>query len=519
MPDFSPIPESKKSTTTANNGSFFKPSAVPVPAIQKEDAKPEDKKPDEKKEDVSVGFADAASLKKLVSDLFGKFPEHWQNAFKTYDKTHSTYVLDLTEARKLLSNEITALWNVSNAIAYLQYTKYKNADFFDAIKVSEAVSGTTDTYLNLASLVFQKDMKKYVSDEVPDIVKKNLGIVLITGLLAQGGFTAIKYATSGEADFTKLLSPILSSYTDAPTGFTNPLQPDNKVDPRFNSPFGKPSTDLNVSTTKDATDPAKPKQFNVNLGLNIASLLDLYPKDDEAKKKYKGLEAEPFFNFTRAYGQGGAESKDKYFAGIFIGDKGFYTLMEYGVIKGDLGDVETYGKAGFVLKNLGNLRLLSTDAELDQRPGNTALRARINSAAQIDIVNNRDWQLTLGASVGGLVPGGLGGGALDYGGSLQFYRKDYLKDDKTPYKTGVDISASSRQQDPFDESSQRLLTVRTGVVFGGVLKLNLQYDQVSGTGGVNVFGGVPPSVVLPDKNLTVNAAIDLAPLIFGSGKK
>ncbi len=184
--------------------------------------------------------------------------------------------------------------------------------------------------------------------------------------------------------------------------------------------------------------------MNINAGLNIASLLDLYPKNEEEKKKCKGLEAVPFFNFTRAYAPPGGESKDKYFARIFVGDKGVYTLLEYGVIKADLGDVEVYGKAGLLLKNLGNLRLLSADAELDQKPGNAATRPRINSAAQIDIVDNQKWQFTLGTTVGGLTPGGGSGSAVDYGGSLQLYKKQYLSGDKTPYKKGIDLSFSSR---------------------------------------------------------------------------
>lgn len=519
MPDFSAIPESKKPATTATNGLFFKPSAVPVPAIQKEDAKPEDKKPEEKKPEEKKETD--TSIKGVFKELFWKLPEHYRNAYSTYDKTHSTYVFDLTEARKLLSNEITALWNVSNAIAYKYgYSQYKNVSFSDSIKIAESLSGSADTYLNLASLFFQKDIKKYLANDFPEIFAKNWITIVLTGLLIQGGYTAIDYATNKEVDALKIFGTVLTSYTDAPLGLSNPLQLDNIADPRWKTPFGKPTTDLTFTDTRKTTDSTASRGINAGVGFNFASLSDLYPKDDEAKKKYKGLEAYSFFNFSRATPQTG-EAKDKYFGGIFIGDKGVYTLIEAGVIKGDLGDIEWYEKGGLVFKNFGNLRLLSVDAEIDQRPtsDNPPVRARINAATQIDIVDNKTWQFTLGGYLGGLLPNGANSGAADYGSSLQFFHKDYLAGDKTPYKTGVDLSFSSRQQDSFDANSQRLFTGKAALVFGGVLKVGLQYDQISGSGGVNVFGGVPSGASLPDKNITGYVGVDLAPFIFGDDKK
>ena len=282
-----------------------------VPAIQKDDAdkktnaqKPDEKKPDEKKPDeASVGFIDTASLKKAIVTIFGKLPARYQEAYKTYEKTHETFIFDLSESRKLASNEIMALWNLSNALVYKSYTGYKDVGFSDSIKIAESLSGATDTYINLVSLALHFDLNKYISDEVPDLVKKNLGFVILAGLLLQGGITAVYYAVKQDADFALLLNPVLNSFTKPPVGFTNPLVLDNIADPRFKSPFLKPSPGLDIDYTGNTKDPKVSPVLNVNLGINVASALSLYPKNEEEKKKYNGLEVYPFFNFTRSYAQ------------------------------------------------------------------------------------------------------------------------------------------------------------------------------------------------------------------------
>jgi hypothetical protein len=355
---------------------FF--SSSTIPSIQKQDdkktttdPKPDEKKTDEKKpEEASIGFIDTESLKKAVTEIFGKLPDRYKEAYRSYEKTHSVFIFDLSESRKLASKEITALWNISNALVYRQYTGYKDVGFGDSVKIAESLSGVSDTYISLASLVLQKDLDKYISDEVPALVKKNLGFIILAGLLIQGGVTAVQYATKSEADFALLLNPVLTSFTTPPVGLTNPLVLDNIADPRFKSPFLKPSPGLDINYTEKTKDPKVSPTLDVNLGVNIASIKSLYPKNEEDQKKYKGLELYPFFNFTRSYAQQtatGKEEQDKYFVGIFAGGQGIYTLLEGGVIRGPLGTVETYGKAGLVLKNLSNVQLFSIDAEADDR--------------------------------------------------------------------------------------------------------------------------------------------------------
>jgi len=501
---------------------FF--SSSTMPSIQKQDdkkttteTKPEEKKPEE----ASVGFIDTESLKKAVSEIFGKLPERYKEAYRSYEKTHSIFIFDLSESRKLASKEIMALWNISNALVYRSYTGYKDVGFGDAVKIAESLSGVSDTYISLASLLLQKDLDKYITDEVPALVKKNLGIIILAGLLIQGGVTAVQYATSSEANFTSLVNPVLSSFTTPPVGFTNPLILENIADPRFKSPFLRPGGGPDVNYTEKTKDPKVSPTLDVNLGVNVASFGDLYPKTEDDKKKYKGFELYPFFNFTRSYAQAteaGKEQQDKYFAGIFIGDKGVYTLLEAGVINGPLGPIETYGKGGLVFKNFGSLRLLSVDAEADQRGSLT--RGRLNAASQIEFVDNDKWQFILGGTVGGLFPGAGKPGSVDFGASASLYYKDYSADKKDVYKTGGELGFTSRLQDPFDATSRQLFTFKAGLVFQGIVRLGLQYDQISGTGAINTFPTLSPALTLPQNNITGYAGIDFAPLLFrNEGKK
>ena len=499
-------------------------SSSSVPSIQKQDdkkttteAKPEEKKPEE----ASIGFIDTESLKKAIREIFGKLPDRYKEAYRSYEKTHAVFIFDLSESRKLASKEIMALWNISNALVYRSYTGYKDVGFGDAVKIAESLSGVSDTYISLASLLLQKDLDKYITDEVPALVKKNLGIIILAGLLIQGGITAVQYATSSEANFTSLVNPVLTSFTTPPVGFTNPLILDNIADPRFKSPFLKPSGGPDVNYTEKTKDPKVSPTLDVNLGVNVASFGDLYPKTEDDKKKYKGFEALSFLQFYKIVctaTEAGKEQQDKYFAGIFIGDKGVYTLLEAGLIKGPLGVIETYGKGGLVFRNFGSLRLLSVDAEADQR-GQANDGAGINAASQIEFVDNEKWQFILGGTVGGLIPGAGKPGSLDFGASASLYYKDYSADKKDVYKTGGELGFTSRLQDPFDETSRQLFTFKAGLVFKGIVRLGLQYDQISGTGPINTFPTLSPALTLPQNNLTGYVGLDFAPLLFRNEKK
>lgn len=458
-----------KSDPSPKKTFFSSPSTVPVIQRQADKTTTTSDKPEVKKEEeAGIGFIDMDSFKKAIKEIFGKLPERYKEAYRGYEGSHSIFIFDLSESRTLASKEIMGLWNLSNALVYRSYTKYKDVGFGDSVKIMESLSGVSDTYISLASLLLQKDLDKYISDEVPALVKKNLGIILLAGLLIQGGVTAVQYATSSEANFTSLINPVLSGFTAPPIGFTNPLQLDNIADPRWKSPFLTPDTGPDAGYTRNTKDPKVSPALTLNLGLNIASFGDLYPKTEEDKKKYKGLEFYPFFNFTRSYAQQastGTEKQDKYFVGFFAGDKGVYTLMEAGVIKGPLGYIETYGKGGLIFRNFGPLQLLRIDAEADQKGSD--VRGRLNAATQIQLVNNERWQFAIGGMVGGLLPGADQPGAVDYGGSLSLYHKEYSGDKKDMYRTGGELGFTSRLQDPFDAASQQLFTFRAGLTFKG----------------------------------------------------
>ena len=118
-----------------------------------------------------------------------------------------------------------------------------------------------------------------------------------------------------------------------------------------------------------------------------------------------------------------------------------------------------------------------------------------------------------------MLPGGGKPGSLDYGASASLYYKDYSSDKKDVYKTGGELGFSSRLQDPFDETSRQLFTFKAGLVFKGIVRLGLQYDQISGSGPVNTFPSLSPALTLPQNNITGYVGVDIAPLLFRDEKK
>jgi hypothetical protein len=265
--------------------------------------------------------------------------------------------------------------------------------------------------------------------------------------------------------------------------------------------------------------------FNLNVGVNLASVFDLYPKKEEDKNKYKGLEIYPFLNINSLYNKPGEqplEKTDKYFGGLFLGNKGFYTLMEGGAIKGP-GDslVEAYGNVGFMFRNFGPLNLAQINFEGDYRPDTPGMRTRIDAATEINFVDNESWQFLLGGSLGALLPGQATAtpGAVDFGLSAKLYAKHDMPGYLGKAKTGLEFDYMKRQQDPFDASSAELTTWRAKVVFSDVFRLGLQTDTVSGGGGVNVFAPIAPNAGLPGQNMTVFGSVDIAPLLFREEKK
>src|SRR3569833_4388533 len=115
-----------------------------------------------------------------------------------------------------------AMWNLANALVYKATSPYKDytslsskgIGFSDSIKIAESLSGVSSTYINLASIVLHKDIAKYLSDDLPDTIKQNLGVVILTGLMVQGGVAALYFAGNKEVDLVSLVSPVLAGYTE-----------------------------------------------------------------------------------------------------------------------------------------------------------------------------------------------------------------------------------------------------------------------------------------------------------------
>jgi len=506
-------------------------------AGKKEEAK-DDKKPadasDNKvaagaKPKASIGFFDYPSLRKTFDDLVLTMPARYKSAYDKYTQTHTDFfVFDLSESRKLASDEMISLWNLSNAFVYKAYSPYKDYTSLsdkgiglgDSVKIMESLSGVSSTYINLASLVLHRDVSKYLSTDLPDTLKQNLGFVILTGLALQGGVTAINYATNKEVDFVSLLNPLLASYTEAPAGLNNPYELNNIPDPRWKTPFTlNPGLDLNY--TRDNKDAAAPG-FNFNLGVNLASILGKYPDKDADKRNYNGLELYPFYNHSYQYTRDGAAppaKTDKNFGGVFAGANGVYGLAEAGRTTGPNGASETYGQGALVLKNLDRLKYLRLGLEGDKRDTSDETRLRLDTALKFGLIDSDKWQFNIGGTASALASTGTASGNIDYGAGLELYHKEQSGDKKDTYATGGELGFSSRQQDPFDERSQRLLTVKATAVFAGVVRIGLQYDKASGDGPNNMLAPLAPNVTLPGSAVTGFVGLDLSRFIDRDEKK
>lgn len=531
-------------TNAPVNKPFFSPKLAVNNTIQRDDDKnaqkpvdneankdeaKDDKKPADVKPKASIGFFDYPSLRKTFDDLVLTMPGRYKSAYEKYKQTHTDFfVFDLSESRKLASDEMISLWNLSNAFVYKAYSPYKDytslsdkgVGFSDSVKIMESLSGVSSTYINLASLVLHRDVAKYLSTDFPDTLKQNLVFVILTGLALQGGVTAINYATNKEVDFVSLLNPLLAKYTEPPAGLNNPYELNNIPDPRWKTPFTlNPGLDLNY--TRDNKDAAAPG-FNANLGINFAAILGKYPNKDADKKNYNGLELYPFYNYSYLYTRDGAAppaKTDKNFGGVFAGANGVYGLAEAGITTGPNGASETYGQGALVLKNLDRLKYLRLGLEGDKRDTSAEARLRLDTALKFGLIDSDKWQFNIGGTASALASTGTANGNIDYGAGLELYHKEQSGDKKDTYATGGELGFTSRLQDPFDERSQRLLTIKATAVFAGVVRIGLQYDSVSGTGTNNMFTPLAPNASLPGSAVTGFVGLDLARFIDRDEKK
>jgi hypothetical protein len=448
-----------------------------------------------------VGFGSPAAPWLVLRPLILQLPDRWKRAGSL-----SAGQLSL-EDQALYYNFVTSLNNLLYAGILTQMSSYK-PDFSQGLKAAESLSGVSNTYLNLVSFALQKDLIKYLGTEAKPAIKENLGMLILYGLFVQGGLVGMNAWLEEDLDFTTLLSPALKSFTEAPLGFGRPMLRPNVLDPRWSSySFGSGPSGFESGIAGYA-DPTKPYTFNLKLGVNVASMADLYPEKEEDKAKYKGFELYPYLSFSHSWEKEGAKApdfKNIWLAGLFVGGEGVYTLVEGGQKqKADDTIAETYLRSGLVFRNLGALQLGQLTSEYSLRPGGD-LRARLNAAGSIKLVDTKTFEATLGAGIGGLLPSPTQPGALDVSGEAGLAHKSYRPDVKDPFKTGLSLGSTWRNQDPFDPASGRLFSLGSKLSVLDLVFLSAEYHQFSG-------GPPVPGLELPSQD--VRFMLNLGPGVF-----
>jgi len=498
-------------------GTFFKPATGPV--IQKEDAakapaaptktettEKKDGAKDEKKEEAKIAFGSWSVFEKIWNDIFPKLPNRWKQAGERAKKEGFDRALDPAFGKELISKEIMSLWNLVYAAYYSSTSPYgKAVDFFKGVEMAEQLSGVTGTYLNLVSLGLQMDMEKYLSEKLPDYVKQNLGIFLISGAAAQAGWAGVMALWGKDVDFFSLVGPATASFTEAPIGLKRPFLLNNLPDERWQYPFWKTPEKLALNYT-GLNSEAKANTWDLTLGLNFAAIMDRYPKDEKEKKRYSGMELYPYLSYTNnqpVEGKPAPDEQQKFLAGIFGGNDHLYGLLEWGASLNDNDIKEAYGRGGLVAKNFGPLSFSQLTGELNNRPGNIAdWRGRINAAAAFELLDNDKWKLQLGGALGGLLPSGKEPGAVDFSTNLLLNYKH------RGLTTGLDTTFSMGRQDPFDARSPMKYGVLAKLLFFDTLYVSMEYFKIN-----------EQRDALPDRDMRFFVGLNLLAPPFMEGKK
>lgn len=449
-----------------------------------------------------VGFGSPAAPWFVLKPLILQLPSRWKAA-----ANKSAGQLNLEE-QALYYNFVASLNNLLYAGILTEMSSYK-PDFSKGLEAAEALSGVSNTYLNLVSFALQKDLEKYLGKEALPTIKQNLGWLILYGVLLQGGLVGVNALAEQDLKLTSLLTPALKPFTEAPQGFGRPMLRSNVLDPRWGSyPFFSSPSGFESSIT-GFEDKTKPYSFNLKLGVNVASLADLYPEKEEDKKKYKGFELYPYFSLSHSWEKEGApppQFKNVWLAGMFFGGQGVYTLVEGGQKqKADDAIAETYLRSGLVFRNLGALQLGQLTSEYSLRPGGD-LRARLNAAGSVKLVDSKTFEATLGAGIGGLLPSATQPGSVDFSGEAGLAFKTWRPDVKDPFKTGLSAGSTWRTQDPFDPSSGRLFSTAGKLTVLDMLIFSAEYHQFSG--GTQV----PGAPALPGQDLRF--MLNLGPGVF-----
>lgn len=411
-------------------------------------------------------------------------------------------IFDIKLGRELAYKQVISALNLMYAGIYTQMSENK-PEFGKGLEIAEDLSGVTNTYLNLISLGLRMDLEKYLKDEVPGPAKEHLGWTILYGFALQGAIVGGTYLFEEDIDFLNLPSTALKKYFEKPQGFSRMYTLENKPDERWKAPFLSSPSGLSLKY-KGLFDEKKPYTLSLDLGFNIASVLDLYPENEEKKKKYKGLEVYPYFalkfNWPKSMedyegeiaptaplppkGYFPPEVGSQFLAGVFFGNVGVYTLLEGG---GKLSPgnelLEAYWRTGMLFRDVIPRTTLQLDGEYSYRPPDSKTLARMNAATEIRILDNKNWKLAVGGRLGYLFPTFEDAkGAFDVGGGLSFYYTHFLPGKSHGFKTGFDISSTWRLQDPFEETSARLFSVKGTTLLFDLLRFSIEYHKYEGKG-------------------------------------
>lgn len=218
-----------------------------------------------------IGFGSFKVFCDIFDDLILQWPTRWQQSYLRAKENGSSALFDQQFGQDLISKEIMALWNLYYGFQLKSISPYgKKVDLSKAFEMAQQLSGVSDMYISLASIALHMDMKKYLSDKIPEYAKQNLGIFLISGALLQSGLVGLNALTGSDLDFTSLIGPATSSWTEAPLGLKRPYVLNNIPDDRWKSPFSETPEKFELKYTGLNTE-ADEKKWSLGLGFNIAA--------------------------------------------------------------------------------------------------------------------------------------------------------------------------------------------------------------------------------------------------------
>ena len=434
-------------------------------------------------EEAGIGMGSPLWPWQVIRPLLWEAPGRWARARGEENRGH---LIDPTLRTEDRFNQLAAIQNLLYAGILAGDSPYPDMGFSEGMEMAEELSGVSDSYIHLGSLLLRRNLDEYLSEDFPDIAQRNLGWLLLYGIPLQAGLVGLNYATESELDFTSLIGLGAAPFTERPFGLERLHLLDNIPDERWRSyPFLRSPEGLELKW--DHLFDEQPDSLSAQFGFNIPQTLDRdnYPSEEEEREQYHGLELFPYgyYNWQRQSEDDTApRDAHRWMAGMFGGYGGVYGLLEGGQRRAPAGGSnEDFMRAALHLRRFGPMRSTQVEAEFSNRPEFGSWRPRFSAATDFNILDSNRWNLTAGARLGGLTPSADQGGALEGGGALGFHHLTQVGDENDePLRTGVSAEYMNRLQDPFDETSPRLNSLNLGLSFWDVLRFSAGYHNIQG---------------------------------------